>query len=1059
MLELKNIKKNYELNDFKQKALDGVSLSFRECEFASILGPSGSGKTTLLNIIGGLDKYTSGDLIINNISTKLYKDRDWDAYRNYRVGFVFQSYNLISHQSILSNVELALTLSGVSAKERIRRAKEALIKVGLKEHINKKPNQLSGGQMQRVAIARALVNDPDIILADEPTGALDSETSVQIMNLLKEVSKEKLVIMVTHNPELAKEYSTRIIKLKDGKVTDDSNPYNPVKTKIIKQDESNHKTSMSLFTALGLSFNNLMTKKGRTTLVSFAGSIGIIGIALILALSNGFQNYIDSIQEDTLSSYPLTITSSSADMTSLFLSMMDFDEDGEKGIIKEKQYMTSMFGSMSVNDLKSFKNYYEKEDNSIMKDISSIKYGYSVTPNIYTIDSSKKLAKLNPSSLISTMYSSNMSMSISSFSSVFNQMTDDIDKLNSQYDILEGKWPEKYNEMVIVLPDQYSIPDLLVYSLGLRDMDELTDMITKVMSGEDVKISHESYNFTYKDLMNIKLKLINQHETYKYNSKYKIYEDMTDDEDYMMNLYNESEDLKIVGIVSPKKGTTSKSLNPGVAYKKELIYHVIDTAKNSKIVKTQLYQEDIDVFSNKRFDSNNKKSNLNFEDMISVDEKMLKDAFNIKIDQNDIKNSTTNYMNKISSNITVDTTTAKANFMNGLTSLITGLTNDYITNPKDEKDDKAILYMDDIDFIVDSYINSVNASKIFKNLEKSYVIPSDAFKNIYQKLLVGYLQMYVNIASQNGLIVDNNSNTSVYLDDSLLNSVTEGYMGSSAIIATSEGYASKMTEASMQKNILTEVGNLTNNLVSKFSNAFNVDQNKIAKAFKFNLNEEELKRLMTSMMTKSESSYSNNLINLGYQDLDEPTMISFYFNSFDSKENFIKYLDNYNEKMKNSGENDKEIKYTDTTGILMSSVKKVVNTVSYVLIAFVSISLVVSSIMIAIITYISVLERTKEIGILRAVGASKSDISHVFNAETFIEGLISGLFGIGITLLLCIPINIIIEHLINVSGLATLPFNGALLLVILSVVLTLIAGIIPSRMASRRDPVEALRTE
>ena len=1059
MLELKNIKKTYELNDFKQKALDGVSLSFRECEFASILGPSGSGKTTLLNIIGGLDKYTSGDLIINNISTKLYKDRDWDAYRNYRVGFVFQSYNLISHQSILSNVELALTLSGVSSKERIRRAKEALIKVGLQEHINKKPNQLSGGQMQRVAIARALVNDPDIILADEPTGALDSETSVQIMNLLKEVSKEKLVIMVTHNPELAKEYSTRIIKLKDGKVIDDSNPYNPVKTKIIKKDESNHKTSMSLFTALGLSFNNLMTKKGRTTLVSFAGSIGIIGIALILALSNGFQNYIDSIQNDTLSSYPLTITSSSADMTSLFLSMMDSDEDGEEGIIKEKQYMTSMFGSMSVNDLKSFKKYYEKEDNSIMKDISSIKYGYSVTPNIYTIDSSKKLAKLNPSSLISTMYSSNMSMSISSFSSVFTQMTDDIDKLNSQYDILEGKWPEKYNEMVIVLPDQYSIPDLLVYSLGLRDMDELTDMITKVMSGEDVKISHESYNFTYKDLMNIKLKLINQHETYKYNSKYKIYEDMTDDEEYMMNLYNESEDLKIVGIVSPKKGTTSKSLNPGVAYKKELIYHVIDNAKNSKIVKMQLYQEDIDVFSNKRFDSNNKKSNLNFEDMISVDEKMLKDAFNIKIDQNDIKNSTTNYMNKISSNITVDTTTAKTNFMNSLTSLITGLTNDYITNPKDEKDDKAILYMDDIDFIVDSYINRTNATKIFKNLEKSYVIPSDVFKNTYQKLLVGYLQMYVSIASQNGLIIDNNSNTGVYLDYSLLNSVTEGYMGSSAIIATSEGFASKMTEASMQKNILTEVGNLTNNLVSKFSNAFNVDQNKIAKAFKFNLNEDELKRLMSSMMTKSESSYSNNLINLGYQDLDEPTMISFYFNSFDSKENFIKYLDNYNEKMKNSGEDDKEIKYTDTTGILMSSVKKVVNTVSYVLIAFVSISLVVSSIMIAIITYISVLERTKEIGILRAVGASKSDISHVFNAETFIEGLISGLFGIGITLLLCIPINIIIEHLINVSGLASLPFNGALLLIILSVVLTLIAGIIPSRMASRRDPVEALRTE
>lgn len=1059
MLELKNIKKTYELNDFKQKALDGVSLSFRECEFASILGPSGSGKTTLLNIIGGLDKYTSGDLIINDISTKLYKDRDWDAYRNYRVGFVFQSYNLISHQSILSNVELALTLSGVSSKERTKRAKEVLIKVGLKDHINKKPNQLSGGQMQRVAIARALVNDPDIILADEPTGALDSETSVQIMNLLKEVSKEKLVIMVTHNPELAKEYSTRIIKLKDGKVIGDSNPYNPDKTRTIKKDESNHKTSMSIFTALGLSFNNLMTKKGRTILVSFAGSIGIIGIALILALSNGFQNYIDSIQEDTLSSYPLTITSSSADMTSLFLSMMDTDEDGEKGIIKEKQYMTSMFGSMSVNDLKSFKNFYEKEDNSIMKDISSIKYGYSVNPNIYTIDSSNKLTKLNPSSLMSTMYSSNMSMSISSFSSVFTQMIDDMDKLNGQYDVLEGKWPSKYNEMVIVLPDQYSIPDLLVYSLGLRDMDELTDMITKVMSGEDVKISHESYSFTYKDLMNIKLKLINQYETYKYNSKYNIYEDMTDDEEYMIALYNRSEDLKIVGIVAPKKGATSKSLNPGVAYKKELIHHVIDNAKNSKIVKTQLYREDIDVFSNKKFDSNDKKSNLNFEDMISVDEKMLKDAFNIKIDQNDIKNSTTNYMNKISSNITVDTTTAKANFMNGLTNLISGLISDYKGNPKDEKDGKAILYMSDIESIVNSYVGTSIASKIFKNLESSYVVPSDVFKRTYQKLLVGYLQMYASAASGSGLITGDATNIKVYIDDALIDSVTENYMASSAIIATGEGFASKMTEAAMQKNILTEVGNLTNSLVSKFSNAFNVDQNKIAKAFKFNLNEDELKRLMTSMVTKEESSYSNNLINLGYQDLDEPTMISFYFNSFDSKENFIKYLDNYNDKMKNNGEEDKEIKYTDTTGILMSSVKKVVNTVSYVLIAFVSISLVVSSIMIAIITYISVLERTKEIGILRAVGASKNDISHVFNAETFIEGLISGIFGIGITLLLCIPINIIIEHLINVDGLASLPFTGAILLIILSVILTLVAGIIPARMASRRDPVEALRTE
>lgn len=1059
MLELRNIKKSYELNDFKQKALDGVSLSFRECEFASILGPSGSGKTTLLNIIGGLDQYTSGDLIINGISTKLYKDRDWDAYRNYRVGFVFQSYNLISHQSILSNVELALTLSGVSSLERKERAKEALIKVGLKEHINKKPSQLSGGQMQRVAIARALVNDPDIILADEPTGALDSETSVQIMEILKNVSKEKLVIMVTHNPDLAKEYSTRIIKLKDGKITDDSNPYEPGKSKIIKSDESSHKTSMSLITALGLSFNNLMTKKGRTVLVSFAGSIGIIGIALILALSNGFQNYIDSIQEDTLSSYPLTITSSSADMTSLFLSMMDSNEEGKEGIVEEKQYMTNMFGSMSVNDLKNFKKYYEKEDNSIMKDIASIKYGYSISPNIYTIDTNNKLTKLNPSSLMSTMYSSSMTMSVSAFSSVFTQMVDDMEKLNNQYDVLEGKWPEKYNEMVIVLSDPYSISDLLVYSLGLRDMNELTDMITKVMSGEDVKIKHESYKFTYKDLMNIKLKLINQSDTYKYNSKYQTYEDMRDDEKYMKDLYDKSEELKIVGVVAPKKGITSKSLSPGVVYKKELIYHIVDYAKNSKIVKTQLYKEDTDVFSNKKFDDQNKKSNLKFEDMISVDEDMLKSAFGVNIDQNDIKNTTTNYMNKISSNITVDTTVAKGNFMNDLTNLISGMLNNYKNNPLEKDNDKPVIYMKDIDNIVNSYIDSDGVSKIFKSLEKSYVIPSDVFKSTYQKLLVGYLQMYVGVASKSGLVVGDETNIGAYLDDSVSTSVIENYMGSDAIIATSEGFASKMTEASMQKNILTEVGNLTSSLVSKFSNAFNVDSSKIAGAFKFNLDEDELKRLMSSMMTKEESSYSNNLINLGYQDLEEPTMISFYFNSFDSKENFIKYLDNYNEKMKNSNQEDKEIKYTDTTGILMSSVKKVVNTVSYVLIAFVSISLVVSSIMIAIITYISVLERTKEIGILRAVGASKSDISHVFNAETFIEGLISGILGIGITLLLCIPINIIIEHLINVSNLATLPFMGAALLIILSVVLTLIAGIIPSKMASRKDPVEALRTE
>ena len=647
MLELKKISKTYNTNNFKQTALNNVSISFREQEFAAILGPSGSGKTTLLNIIGGLDKYDSGDLIINNVSTKLYKDRDWDTYRNYRVGFVFQNYNLISHQSILSNVELALTLAGVSKEERKTKAIEVLTKVGLKDHIYKKPNQLSGGQMQRVSIARALVNDPDIILADEPTGALDSNTSVQIMELLKEVSKTKLVIMVTHNPELAKNYATRIINIKDGKVVDDTNPYKDVKSKVIEENFTK-RTSMSLLTAFSLSFNNLMTKKGRTILVSLAGSIGIIGIALIMSLSNGFQNYINSIQEDTLSSYPLSITSKQADMTSLFLSMMDKENSDDKSNkVHEKQYITSMFGSVSKNNLKSFKNYYEKNKLLLKDDISTVKYSYNVTPNIYTLDSKNKISKLNPSSLMTSMYSSNVASTYQSFSSVFNEMIDNVDKLKSQYDILKGTWPSQYDEMVIVLPNKNTISDLLVYSLGIRDYSELNDMVTKLMSGEKININNKPYDFTYDELMNIKLKLILPYETYKYNSKYNIYEDMSDNEEYMKNLYDKALNIKIVGIVTLKDGINSMSLNPGVAYTKELTNYLIDKSKNSDIVKKQLSNKDIDVFSNKKFDDNNK-SNINFEELIKVDTNMLKNAFNIDIDENTIKNNTSNTISKIS---------------------------------------------------------------------------------------------------------------------------------------------------------------------------------------------------------------------------------------------------------------------------------------------------------------------------------------------------------------------------------------------------------------------------
>lgn len=1064
MLELKKISKTYNTNNFKQTALNNVSISFREQEFAAILGPSGSGKTTLLNIIGGLDKYDSGDLIINNVSTKLYKDRDWDTYRNYRVGFVFQNYNLISHQSILSNVELALTLGGVSKEGRKTKAIDVLTKVGLKDHIYKKPNQLSGGQMQRVSIARALVNDPDIILADEPTGALDSNTSVQIMELLKEVSKTKLVIMVTHNPELAKNYATRIINIKDGKVVDDTNPYKDVKSKVIEENFTK-RTSMSLLTAFSLSFNNLMTKKGRTILVSLAGSIGIIGIALIMSLSNGFQNYINSIQEDTLSSYPLSITSKQADMTSLFLSMMDKENSDDKSNkVHEKQYITSMFGSVSKNNLKSFKNYYEKNKLLLKDDISTVKYSYNVTPNIYTLDSKNKISKLNPSSLMTSMYSSNVASTYQSFSSVFNEMIDNMDKLESQYDVLKGTWPSQYDEMVIVLPNKNTISDLLVYSLGIRDYSELNDMVTKLMSGEKININNKPYDFTYDELMNIKLKLILPYETYKYNSKYNIYEDMSDNEEYMKNLYDKALNIKIVGIVTLKDGINSMSLNPGVAYTKELTNYLIDKSKNSDIVKKQLSNKDIDVFSNKKFDDNNK-SNINFEELIKVDTNMLKNAFNMDIDENTIKNNTSNTISKISSSITTDTSKAKKDFLSILNTLLDNLLTNYIKNPlKTSKllnnEEIAILEMNDIETIVNNFMNNENTIKILKELENNYIIPYDIFNSTYTNLLKGFLTSYITLYNQNdSSFTTDPNNMASPISNEVINQSINLYVNSSVIISTSDMMASKMTEAVMQKTILSEVSNLTNNLISTFSKAFNVDEKKIASAFKFNLTEEELKRIMTSFASNSEKTYSNNLINLGYQDINDPTMISFYFNSFDSKENFIDFIDKYNDKVKNNGNNEDEIKYTDTTGILMSSVKKVVNTVSYVLIAFVSISLVVSSIMIAIITYISVLERTKEIGILRAVGASKKDIAHVFNAETFIEGFISGILGIGVTLILCIPINIIINNLINVKNIATLPLYGGIGLILLSVILTLIAGIIPSNMASKKDPVEALRTE
>lgn len=1056
MLQIKNISKQYKTGDLVQHALKKVSLNFRENEFVSILGPSGSGKTTLLNIIGGLDRYDSGDLIINNVSTKNYKDRDWDSYRNHTIGFVFQSYNLIPHQTVLANVELALTIGGVSKKERKKRALEALEKVGLKEQAHKKPNQMSGGQMQRVAIARALVNNPDILLADEPTGALDTETSIQVMELLKQVANDRLVIMVTHNPELAEEYSTRIVKLKDGEVLGDTDPFNlEEKYKEKPKHKNLGKASMSPFTALSLSLNNLLTKKGRTILTAFAGSIGIIGIALILSLSTGFKNYIDKIQEDTLTSYPLSITSETADTTSMLLSMVSEGEKGEGGeTVKESQSIANMFSKIGTNDLKSFKSYLEENSSEVDTMVSNIQYKYAVSPLIYTKDTKQEITQLNPSTMLesfggnSMMSSSTTSVSVMS---VFNEMVDDKQMLESQYDVIAGKWPEKYNEVILVLPEANGISDLLLYSLGLRDSDELENMISKIMKGEKVENNNKPLEFTYEELMNIPLKLVDATDTYKYNSKYKIYEDMTDNEDFMKDVYENALDIKIVGILCPKDDSNSASFTTGIAYTKELTEYVINQATKSEIVKKQLKNEEINVFSNKNFDDESSDSGIDFEDMISIDTEALSSAFGVKISEKDISNMTQGYMTEISNAITTDTTKAQTAFSNTLVTLSKNLLNDYIS--KNAVTGVATVKLSDVEKMVNEYMASDNAKTLLIKLEKEYTIPQDSFASMYTELIKGFIQEYAK------MMAPDQDDPSAFLTSAAVDGLVTTFTSNEKVVSTSQTIAAKMTEATMQKTILTKVGELTSKLMANMSNAFNVDESKIASAFKFNLSEEEMQRLFETLSSTGVESAESNLILLGYQELDEPTAISFYFKDFDSKELFINFLEEYNSKMEIE-DDEKVIKYTDITGVLMSSVSVIVDSVTYVLIAFVNISLVVSSIMIGIITYISVLERTKEIGVLRAIGASKKNISSIFNAETFIVGLFSGILGIVITLLLLIPINYIIHKVTNNMNItAVLPVEGGIILVILSVILTLIGGLIPSKQAAKKDPVLALRSE
>ena len=988
MLELKDIKKTYVSGDEKVEALKGINLKFRESEFVSILGASGCGKTTLLNIIGGLDRYTSGDLIINGKSTKDFKDRDWDAYRNYKVGFVFQSYNLISHQTILSNVELALTIGGISKKERKERAIKALEEVGLKEQIHKKPNQLSGGQMQRVAIARALVNNPDIILADEPTGALDTKTSVQVMEILKKISQDKLIVMVTHNPDLAEKYSSRIIRILDGNITEDSNPINEDEKFEYKQTNEIGKTKMKFWTAFRLSLNNLLTKKGRTVLVAFAGSIGIIGIALVQSVSNGFQAYVDKIQEDTLTSYPLTIMQESTDVVSALLSMATEEkEENDSNEIKEEQYISKMLDSLSTNDLKSFRDYYEEHYNEIEQDISSIDYSYSVQPMIYTVDATKKLAKINPSDLFSSFMGGTSSI-MGAQASIFEQMLDDKESLNDSYDVLAGRWPENYDEMIICLSDRNSISDLLVYSLGLRNTEELTDIVTKIMSGEQVDLKNEPMSFSYEDLMNVELRLLMPTDLYKYNERYDIYEDMSKDDAYLQGLYGNAVKLKIVGIVTAKEGVTSAALEPGVSYTGKLIDYIIDYSSKSTIVKKQLESDEVDVISGKRFDAKKNELGLNFQDLVSIDSKKLQSAFNINIDQKSIEQQTAGYMTEISNAITTDIAPAKQAILSNL--------NDFANEMF--KSINGTISISEIEEYTQNYLESAGPTNALNILEEQYVVPKDVYKTMYSGLLKALLQVYITgyVAVDPSLTTDP-ANPTAAVVDSMISPVITQYINSAAIQETANKMASGMTEAVMKKTVLSKVGELTGRLTQEFASAFNVDQEKIASAFQLKITEDEITRIVTAMMTDNESNAKTNLIALGYQNKEEPTYISFYFNSFDGKEHFIDFINKYNEKQEADGNEDKVINFTDTTGILMGSVKTIVNAVTYVLIAFISISLVVSSIMIGIITYISVYERTKEIGILRAIGASKHNISSIFNAETFIIGLLSGLFGIGVT--------------------------------------------------------------
>lgn len=1147
MLELKNISKEYKTGAEVVHALKGINLAFRESEFVSILGPSGCGKTTMLNILGGLDQYTDGDLVIDGISTKEYKDADWDAYRNDTIGFVFQSYNLISHQTVLANVELALTLSGVSAAERKQRAIKALEQVGLGDQISKKPAQMSGGQVQRVAIARALINDPDIILADEPTGALDSETSIQVMAILKEISKNKLVIMVTHNPDLAEEYSTRIVRLSDGQVISDSDPFVPgtepvmlsagaiagtagaagaadaldgaaeeasVPVRAARRASGRRNKSMSMMTALQLSMNNLMTKKARTLLTAFAGSIGIIGIALILSVSNGFQKYIDKLEEDTLSSYPLTIQSETADMTSMITAFAANAQDTEGGKsgdrIHEQQIMTDLLASVGTNDLAAFKKRLDADMGTIGKWFNAYDYSYGLSVNIYSTDMKYGPLRVSPGSIMQSYMSGFQQNNFSMMNTdVFFQMMDNEKLLKSQYKVLAGKWPEKYNELLLVLDSEDQLNDYVVYTLGLRDPQELKDMINDVMNGEEVENTNERLEWTYDDFIGMEFALVHACDTFRRNSSYAVWEDMSDDEAYMEDLINDSEKLHITGIVCAKEASAANAMESGIGYLPALTHHMIDYAKESEIVRIQRANKNTDVFSGKSFESIRNKTDegLGFDDMISIDEDKLRKAFGGNMDMKAIEKAIRKtgddelkkLMNQDSAEkIEEDVNSALRKGCNGMI--------DYIV--EQYKKDPANFKFDDdlVTAALGENLDSGKHSQIVNGLLKGYAellkasgpqimagiaaasdsataqamlaqqISQQTGGQITVEQAMQLLNTGVNKEAIMALIPDMTEEAAEALAGQInkmveeqaqadpaqmlkegLTQTVDPYVSNSEVQNGIDQYGQGIEAMQMAQEVYPALGKVA----AAVGSQFNVDPSMIASAFQMKMDEDEITRLITAYVSGGqETSYDSNLRKLGYADLADPMAMSFYLKDFESKESFLKYIDDYNKEMQDNGDEDMVISYTDITGVMIKSVKTITNAVSYVLIAFVAISLIVSSIMIGVITYISVLERTKEIGILRAIGASKKDISRIFNAETIIVGLCAGVIGIAASLLLLIPINHILVNLTKIASLrAILPPAGGVILILISIFLTYIAGLIPSGMAARKNPVEALRTE